>query len=305
MSFITYMLMGLMPGDPLDIACNANPKCDPKNVVEMKKALGLDRPSHERFFIWAKDALQGDLGFSRTYRKPVTEIIGERLVNTFILGSLAAIISVFIAIPLGIYAGTRPRSKADYGINFLCFLGVSSPSFWLALMLIYVFAVWLQILPAGGVSSIQASAYGFGPMIVDRIVHLILPVTALSALTIAQWLRHTRSSMMDVMSQDYMRTARAKGLSWSQAIKTHGVKNALLPVVTVVALGFSIVFSGAVITETVFSYQGIGKLMYDSILANDYNVAMCAFVISCTAVLMANFVADILYGVLDPRIKLK
>jgi peptide/nickel transport system permease protein len=298
--------MGLMPGDPLDIACNANPHCSPENVAQMKKNLGLDRPIYERYFVWLKAFAQGDMGYSRTYRRPVSEILLPRLGNSFILGLAACLLSILISIPLGILAGSKARSWLDYFVNFFCFLGVSTPSFWLGLMLIYVFSVNLGWFPAGGSSSIELAAdSSWSTVLWDRFEHMFLPVVALSLLTVAQWLRQTRSAILQELNQDYIRTARAKGLTWNRSVWLHGVRNALLPIVTVVALGFSVVFSGAVITETVFSFNGVGKLMYDSILANDFNVAMCVFVIDCAAVLICNLAADILYAGLDPRIKVQ
>ncbi len=305
-TFVTYVMMGLMPGDPLDIACNANPHCSPENIAQMKKNLGLDKPITERYFVWLKAFVQGDMGYSRTYRKPVTEILGPRLWNSMVLGTLACLLSLLIALPLGVIAGSRSQSWLDYLVNFFCFLGISTPSFWLALMFIYIFSVHLGWFPAGGSQSIDlppdASQW---EILSDRITHLVLPVSALALLTVASWLRQTRSAVLQELSQDYIRTARAKGLTWGRSIWVHAVRNALLPVVTVVALGFSIIFSGAVITETVFSFNGVGKLMYDSILGNDFNVAMCAFVISCVAVLLCNLAADLIYAFLDPRIKVQ
>jgi peptide/nickel transport system permease protein len=306
MTFATYVMMGLMPGDPLDIACNANPYCSPENVEQMKKNLGLDKPLPERYFIWLRAFVQGDMGYSRTYRRPVAEILLPRLGNSIILGLGACLLSLLIALPLGVLSGSKARSWLDYAVNFFCFLGISTPSFWLALMFIYLFSVNLGWFPAGGTQSIDMAFDASNwEIFVDRLRHLVLPVCALSLLTVASWLRQTRSAVLQELSQDYVRTARAKGLTWKRSIWVHAVRNALLPVVTVVALGFSIVFSGAVITETVFTYNGLGKLMYDSILGNDFNVAMCAFVISCVAVLLSNLAADILYAVLDPRIKVR
>lgn len=304
MSFVTYTLMGLMPGDPLDIACAANPHCTPENLAQMKHNLGLDRPVYERFVKWALAFVQGDMGYSRIYRQPVTDILVPRLYNTMILWGVALVVSFVIAIPLGIFSSLKAGTRTDYTINFLAFMGISMPSFWLGLVLIIIFCVKLGLLPAGGVETIGAN-YGGLDLFLDRAKYLILPVVALSAQTIAQWVRYTRSSMMETMRMDFIRTARAKGLRWHQVVLTHGLRNALIPVVTVIAVSFSFMFSGAVITETVFSYQGAGKLIYDSIIGNDFNVAMCTFVISCVAVLVMNLVADLCYAYLDPRISYK
>lgn len=303
LSFVSYALMGLMPGDPLDIACQANPHCTPDNLEQMKKNLGLDQPITVRYWKWASSFATGDLGYSRTYRLPVGEILVPRLLNTMYLSLASLILSLIIAIPLGVFTSLRQNTKFDYGLNLLAFAGISAPSFWLALMLIIIFAVKLGWLPAGGTETVGLdSAMTFTETVLDRIRYLILPVITLSLLTIATWVRFTRAKMLETMRSDYVRTARAKGLGEQRVIYMHGLRNALIPVVTVVALGFSGIFSGAVITETVFAYQGAGKLIFDSIYANDYNMAMCSFIITCLSVLVMNLAADILYAYLDPRI---
>ena len=192
------------------------------------------------------------------------------------------------------------------GRTFLFLLGFQLRRFWLGLMFIIIFSVWLNWLPAGGIETIGVEgSQGIFAVVLDRIKYLLLPVASLSCLTIAGWVRYTRASMLETMRLDFIRTARAKGLSFRDVVVNHGLRNALLPVVTVVALEFPRLASGALITETVFSYQGVGKLMYDSIMGNDFNVAMCSFIITCLTVLVMNVVADVLYAYLDPRISLK
>jgi peptide/nickel transport system permease protein len=303
LSFVSYALLALMPGDPVDIACQANPHCTPENLAQMKKNLGLDQPIPIRYGKWLGEALRGDLGYSRTYRLPVTEILAPRLVNTFYLSGLSLILSIMIAIPLGVFTSLRQNTKFDYTLNTIAFAGISVPSFWLGLMLIIIFAVKLQWLPASGTETIGLETELSGLSVaLDRLRYLILPVTALSLLTVATWVRFTRAKMIETMRHDYVRTARAKGLPERQVILRHGLRNALIPVITVIALDISGLFSGAVITETVFAYQGAGKLMFDAIFANDYHVAMCSFIITAMAVMLMNLVADILYAYLDPRI---
>jgi peptide/nickel transport system permease protein len=303
LSFVSYALMGMMPGDPLDIACQANPNCTPENLAAMKKNLGLDQPITVRYVRWLNDIAHGDLGYSRTYRLPVQDILGPRLKNTLVLSCASLLLSLIIAIPLGVFTSLRPNSKFDYSLNMLAFAGISIPVFWLGLMLIIIFSVKLGWLPAGGTETIGMDASAsLVEVAFDRIKYLILPVTTLSCLTIAGWVRYTRSKMIETMRNDYIRTARAKGLPERRVIMMHGLRNALIPVVTVVALGLSGIFSGAVITETVFAYQGSGKLIFDSIFANDYNVAMCSFIITSFVTVLMNLIADIGYAYLDPRI---
>lgn len=303
LSFVSYALMGMMPGDPLDIACQANPYCTPENLEQMKKNLGLDRPIAVRYVEWLGNIVRGDFGYSRTYRLPVADILGPRLINTLYLSGASLLLSLIIAIPLGVFTSLKQNTKFDYTLNMFAFAGISIPSFWLGLMLIIVFAVKLNLLPAGGTETIgldtEMSIWWHAW---DRMRYLILPVTSLSLLTIAYWVRYTRAKMIETMRNDYIRTARAKGLSEARVIRMHGLRNALIPVVTIVALGFSGIFSGAIITETVFAYQGAGKLIFDSIFANDYNMAMCSFILTSFLVLFMNLVADIAYAYLDPRI---
>jgi peptide/nickel transport system permease protein len=304
LSFATYALMGLMPGDPLDVACASNPYCTPDNLAQMKKNLGLDRPIYERYAKWVVAFAKGDLGYSRVYQKPVGEILAPRLKNTMALWFVALVLSLVVAIPLGVFSGIKSGGVRDYIINFFSFVGISVPSFWLGLILILLFSVKLGLLPAGGVQTIGHDLTGLA-WLKDRALYLILPVLSLSAQTIAEWVRYTRAAMIESMRQDYIKTARAKGLKRPRIVIMHGLRNALIPVVTVIALSFSSMFSGALITETVFAYQGVGKLIFDSIIGNDFNVAMCAFVVSCVAVLLLGLVADLLYAFLDPRIKLR
>jgi peptide/nickel transport system permease protein len=296
------MLMGLMPGDPLDIARAANPECTAENLDQMKRNLGLDRPVYQRYAQWAWNFVQGELGYSRTYHRPVTEILLPRLWNSVVLGIFVMVFSLLVAIPIGVYSSLHPNTKLDYGINLAAFSGISAPSFWLGLMFIILFSVKLRWLPAGGTETIGAAADGTLSMILDRAKYLVLPVASLSCMTIASWVRYTRASMLETLRFDFIRTARAKGLPPHRVVIHHALRNALLPIVTVVAMSVPMIVSGAIITETVFAYQGIGKLMYDSIMGNDFNVAMCSFVISSFMVLIMNLVADLAYAYLDPRI---
>lgn len=219
-----------------------------------------------------------------------------------ILGILTILVSLVVAIPLGVFTSLKPRSISDYVINLLAFMGISAPSFWLGLILIIIFSVKLEWLPASGVYTVDAQGLSWFGVVADRLKYLILPLATLSLLTIASWVRYTRASMLETLRMDYIRTAKSKGLANKRVIIKHALRNALLPVVTVVALSLPSIFSGAIITETVFAYQGVGSLMYNSIIGNDFNVAMCCFIMICFVVLMMNLVADLLYAYLDPRI---
>ena len=301
LSFFCYFLMTLMPGDPIDEMVAANPNMTAEDAQRLRELHGLDQPAYERYWNWVKMIAGGDLGYSRTYRVPVSEILGRSLLNTSLLAGAALVLSLLVAVPLGIWAALRKGSRVDYFVNLFAFAGISVPSFWIAIVLILVFAVYLPIFPAGGTVSVD---FGMTPMetVVDRARHLVLPVLSLSFLSIGTFVRYTRAAMIEAMSNDYIRTARAKGLSWERVLIVHGFRNALIPLITIVTLSFSTLFSGAIVTETVFAYDGVGRLVFLSIQRNDFNVAMVAFMISVSWVLLMNFAADLLYGLADPRI---
>ncbi|PWU17209.1 MAG: ABC transporter permease [Bdellovibrio sp.] len=301
LSFFCFYLMTLMPGDPVDLMVQSNPRITAEDIVRLRALYGLDQPAHVRYGRWVKDLLQGDFGYSRTYRIPVTELMGPKLINTFVLSVAALMLSLAIAVPLGILTALKPNSRFDTVVNFFAFAGISAPTFWLGMVLILVFAVGFKILPASGTFTI-GEEFGFWGGLWDRAKYLALPAATLAHIEIGVFLRFTRSAMMEALRQDFIRTARAKGLARWQVVIDHAFRNALLPLITILALSLGGVFSGATITETVFAYQGVGKLVYDSIIANDFNVAMVSFLISVSMILFFNLVADILYGFADPRI---
>jgi len=301
MSFAIYALMALMPGDPIDIMVQSDPNLTPADAARLKALYGLDKPIVERYGNWLAAAAEGDFGYSRIHNRPVLEVLGPRLLNTLVLMGLTLVISLAAALPIGIWSALRPYSLADYSINFAALGGISVPVFWLALMLIVVFAVTLGWLPAGGMADIGADQTGLGALW-DRIRHLILPVATLSVASIGGLTRYVRASMMEVMRHDYIRTARAKGASPARVVLNHALRNAMIPVVTILALSFGTLFSGALITETMFSYLGMGKLIYDSIIGNDYNMALVSLLFATALVLAGNLLADLCYAWLDPRV---
>jgi peptide/nickel transport system permease protein len=298
MSVVVYMLIGLMPGDPIDIMIASNPELTPADGARLKRLYGLDLPLWERYGNWLGAALSGDLGFSRTYNRPVLEILLPRLGNTIVLLGLSSLAAIAIAIPLGVIAATRPGSARDGAINLFCFAGISVPPFWLALVFIMIFAVALGWLPAGGMGPPDAGAFA-------RLEFLVLPVATLTVASLAGYIRFARAAMIEVLRQDYIRTARAKGLGPGRTVFGHGLRNAMLPLTTIIALDFGALFSGALITETMFGYLGMGKLIYDAILGNDFNLALVGLLLATFVVLVGNFLADIVYAVLDPRISYK
>mgnify|MGYP001452566581 FL=1 len=296
MSFAIYALMALMPGDPIDIMVQSDPHLTPADATRLKEIYGLDQPFSKRYANWFFSAVQGDFGYSRIHNRPTLEILAPRLTNTAWLMLASLLFSLIIALPIGIYSALHPYSKTDYLVNFLALGGISIPVFWLALMLIVVFSVWFGWLPAGGMKTVGESG------LADSLRHMILPVVTLSIASIGSLTRYVRSAMMEVLRNDYIRTARAKGLSQSTIVFKHALRNAMIPVVTVIALSFGTLFSGALITETMFSYLGMGKLIYDSIMGNDFNMALVSLLFATALVLASNLLADLIYAWLDPRI---
>ena len=296
MSFVIYILLGLMPGDPIDIMASGDPDISSADIARLKALHGLDQPLLQRYWRWLTDAAGGNFGYSRLHTAPVLEVLGPRLWNTTVLMGVSFILALIIAIPLGVIAAMRPRSWIDYSINLLAFAGFSLPSFWLALLLILLFSVTLGWLPAGGVQSVGRDDFW------DWFLHLIMPVTALTLLTMGRIIRFTRAAMIEALRQDYIRTAKAKGLGPIGVVVGHAMQNAMIPVVTVLALDFGTLFSGALVIEQIFAYQGMGKLIYDSILGSDFNVALVGLLFATVMTLLSNLSADLVYGWLDPRI---
>lgn len=296
MSFVVYGLIGLMPGDPIDIMLAGDPNMTAADAARLRAVYGLDRSILERYLDWLGGAINGDFGYSRQHHQPVLTIVLPRLMNTLYLMICAFLISVAVAIPAGVYAARNPRSLVDQAINLFCFAGISLPVFFLALLLIILFAVVLGVLPAGGMKTIGENSFG------DRLRYLVLPVATLTIANIAQVTRYVRSGMIEVLREDYIRTARAKGADENRVVWRHALRNAMIPTVTIMALECGTLLSGALITETMFSYLGMGKLIFDSILANDFNVALIGLLFACSVTLVLNLIADLLYAALDPRI---
>ena len=310
-SIVIFLLLAAAPGDPADLLLFGNPSITANDVARLKHLYGLDQPWHIRYVKWAWAALQGDLGYSRTYKVPVLSLMWERVGNSLWLQIPAFLIALAVAVPVGIYSALRQYSTLDYAATFFTFFGLSIPAFWLGIMMIYVFAVahpwaalpglaWLKF-PAGGFSS-PGVASGL-PTYVDRAQYVVLPAFVLSLLFMASYTRYTRSSMLEVIRQDYIRTARAKGISELAVINRHALRNALIPLVTVVALSIPALFSGAPLTETVFGWPGIGRLLVDAVLAGDFAVAQGIILFLAGLVIAFNLLADISYALLDPRIR--
>ena len=295
MSLVVYVLIGLMPGDPVDLMIAADPRMTPEGAERIRALHGLDRPIQARYADWLAAAAQGDFGPSRLHGRPVPEVITPALFNTVRLMGAAFVLSLLLGLPAGLLAGARPRSPWDYAVNMAAFAGVSLPSFWLGLLLIIVFAVHLGVLPAGGLG---VTGTGWA----DTLRHMILPVATLAVAGIAGHSRYLRAAMAETLRQDYIRTARAKGAGESRVVLGHALRNALIPVATIVALDFGALFSGALITETIFSYPGMGRLIFEAVMGNDFNLALVALLFATLLTLIANLAADAAYVALDPRV---
>jgi peptide/nickel transport system permease protein len=296
MSFVIYALMGLMPGDPVDQMIAADPRMTSADVAELRARYGLDQPIFQRYLLWLGGALQGNFGFSRLHAAPVLDVLSPALMNTLVLMGTAFVLSILIALPAGVVAAAKPYSRVDYLINLLAFAGISVPSFWLALLLIMVFSVLLGVLPAGGMGTVDTGG------VLEASRFAVLPVASLTIASVGSHIRYVRAAMMETLRQDYIRTARAKGLGPMRVLFGHAMRNGMIPVVTVLALDFGFLFSGALVTETIFAYPGMGKLIYDAIMGNDYNLAMIALLFATLVTLAGNLLADIAYVCLDRRI---
>jgi peptide/nickel transport system permease protein len=297
MSFAIYGLIGLMPGDPLDMMLASTPGATPEVVAALRRIYGVDQSLPLRYWHWLSAALSGDLGYSRIHQQPVLDILLPALGQTCKLMLASFLVSAVAAVLLGVRAAARPGGAVDTGIGLFAFAGISVPVFWLALVLILVFAVRLHWLPASGAGS--------GEGLLSQIRHFALPVATLALANTGQFTRFVRASMVETLRLDFIRTARAKGVPRRRLIWRHALPNALIPVVTVLALSFGGLFSGALVTETMFAIPGMGRLIYDAILGNDYNLALTGLLFATLVTLLSSLAADLLYAWLDPRIALR
>ena len=297
-----FVLFRVLPGDPIRLYARSG-RLTPDVVDQLRAVFGLDKPLWQQFLIYLNGLVHGDLGFSYTYRQPVAQIVGARLVNTFVLLTAATIIVAALGIVLGVWAASRRGSKADSSIVISSLVTWSMPTFWTGMLLLFAFGVWFHVLPTTGISTPLATyPSSLGPAI-DVGRHLVLPTITLVLVDIGQFVLITRSSLVDVLTEDFVTTAKAKGMSRRRVVWGHAVRNGMLPVVTTTALYVGIVVGGAIQVETVFSWPGMGELTYEAVLRRDYPVLEACFLLFAVTVIVANFLADLLYRVLDPRVK--
>ncbi|MBS3810958.1 MAG: ABC transporter permease [Halanaerobiales bacterium] len=297
-SLFTFFLSRMAPGDPL--MHYTDPDFTQEMREEMMEKMGLNKPIYVQYISWLREALKGNLGVSLRYRsETVVHLIREKISPTIALTLTSLILAVFIAIPIGIYSAVKQYSIGDYIFTLGSFLGISVPSFFLALGLIYIFSLKLRWFPMAGMQTIGSRGGGF----IDILRHLVLPVTALTLMRLAAFVRYSRGAMLEVISQDYIRTARSKGVTEKIVIFKHALRNAAIPIVTMVGMSIARLFSGALIVETVFSWPGLGKLSYEAVLQRDYPVLMGTTLLVALMVVVGNMVADITYSLIDPQIR--
>ncbi len=296
-TILTFALLHLAPGGPA--LALAGERATPAQVAAVTHALGLDRPWPQQYGRWLLDLLHGDLGFSYVRQTTVVSLIGQRLPQTMLLMACAIGISIALALPLGVYQAYRRNSAIDRALNVGVFIGWSMPTFWFGTLLIAIFAVRLRWLPVGGLQTIDTANFDWP----SRIAHLVLPAATLAIVSIAGWSRYIRASMIDQLREDYTRTARAKGLPVRTVLFRHTLRNALIPFITLLGGTLPALFGGAVISEQIFAYPGMGQLFWESAVDRDYSTLLGMTVIAGALVVLGNLAADVLYGVVDPRIR--
>ena len=303
-SVIIFAMLRLTPGGPLARFEN-DPTISQEDLNRIRADMGLDDPLPVQYGRWLAALLKGDLGDSYSAHRPVSEMIAERLPNTLKLMSVAFIVTLLIAIPVGVLSAVKKYSWFDHAVTTFAFAGQSVPIFWFGLILILIFYSTLEnpftggpLFPSGGINSLDKEGDFW-----DGLWHMILPVAMLSLAWVSWYTRFLRGSMLEVIHLDYVRTARAKGMGERRVIGRHALINALIPLITLVALDLPALFAGAVFTETIFSWPGMGRLFYQSALRRDYPVLMAVIIITAVLIILSNLIADIFYGYLDPRIR--
>jgi peptide/nickel transport system permease protein len=303
-SVLLFFMVRAAPGGPLT-AARRNPNITEEQLQKLEHQLGLDRPLPVQYADWVVNMFRGDMGQSIKFHRPVSEMIAERIPNTLLLVGLSFLVTLLIALPVGILSARKPYSLFDYIATTITFMGQSLPVYWLGLGLILIFYVTLKnpingnpLFPGGGMNTI-----GKEGDLLDTLWHLVLPVTALSLGWAAWYSRFLRSSMLDVLHEDYVRTARAKGVVERLVYYKHALRNAILPLVTLIALDLPTLFAGALFVETIFSWPGMGRLFWDAARGRDYPVLLGVVMITAVLIIVCNIIADLAYGLLDPQVK--
>lgn len=304
-TFITFLIIHLAPGTPADESAFGNPRLDTAARERLRSLYGLDKPLVVQYFDWMFRVAKFDFGVSFHDNRPVIKKITERLPATLLLNILSLLLIFLVAIPLGVVSAAKKDSFFDRFVTVFSFICYAIPTFWLALLLLLLFGVTLRILPLGGMASAQFDTFTFLGKTLDILWHLVLPVFVSAFTGFTSITRYARSQMLEVLHQDYIRTARAKGLPEYKVIYKHGLANALLPIITLLGLALPGLIGGGVIFETIFSWPGMGRLGWEAVMSRDYPVIMGVGVLSALLTLLGNLIADILYAYADPRIRYK
>lgn len=299
---INFFLFRVIPGDPVLLLIN-DPRVSKATMQHYRTLLGLDLPKHEQYLVYLSNLLHGELGYSFAYGRPVSAILGEALWNTAVLVIAGTALAIVLGLMLGLIAGWKRGTKTDISIIGTQLLMYSMPSFWLSMLMILVFAVNLGLFPTSGVRTYGLHYSNWVEEVVDIAHHAALPMAALSIQLVGEYALLMRASVLDVFTQQYIVTAKAKGLSTRSIVFHHALKNASLPMITVVAINLGYSIGGAIQTETVFAWPGIGRLMYDSVSQLDYPILQGCFLVLAVVVILANLCADLMYGYLDPRVR--
>ena len=300
---INFTLIHLAPGDPASVIAGEMGGGDEAVIASIKKAYGLDKPLPEQFVRYIGRSLQGDLGQSYTYSQPVASLIGQRIGATILLVLTALLIAILVGTLLGVWASRKPHSTTSAVITILSLVGYAMPVFWTGILLVILFGKVWPIMPIAGMHDARLFGATGWVVVADVLHHLVLPALTLTIVYIAQYSRLARASMLEILSSDYIRTARAKGLSEWRVTFKHALRNALMPIVTIAGLQFGNLISGAVLVETVFSWPGLGTLALDAILGRDYPTLLGVLTFSAVLVIVANLVTDLSYRWIDPRLR--
>ncbi|MEY4862258.1 MAG: hypothetical protein RLZ51_353 [Pseudomonadota bacterium] len=299
---INFMLIHAAPGDPAMVIAGEMGGADAATLEQIRKTYGLDRPLGEQYLTYITRAAQGDLGQSYLYNQPVTDLILQRLPATILLVLSALLTAIAVGTIVGVWASRRPHSVGSGAVTVLSLVGYSMPTFWTGILLVILFGKIIPIMPIAGMRDVRIDG-GWWVTSLDILHHLVLPAFTLAIVYMAQYSRLSRASMLEVLSSDYIRTARAKGLAERLVIWKHALRNALMPVVTIAGLQFGNLVSGAVLVETVFSWPGLGTLAFDSILGRDYPTLLGVLFFSSVLVILANQLTDLTYRWIDPRLR--
>ncbi len=300
---LNFVLVHAAPGDPVETIAGASGGMSPELMAELRAQYGLDKPLLVQLGVYLAKVVQGDLGFSYYFNLPVASLIGERLPATLLLVVSAVLLAFLIGTTLGVLSARKPNGLLSQCITVLSLVGFAAPIFWVGIILVILFASVWPILPVAGMRAIDSDGGGGWVDMLDVAQHLVLPTITLSLVYLAQYSRLARSSMLDVLGSDFIRTARAKGLAERVVLYKHALRNALLPVVTVLGLQFGNVLAGAILVETVFNWPGLGRLAFESVLRRDYPTILGVLLFSSIVVVVMNQITDLCYRLIDPRIK--